>query len=263
MIIIDASGYRSVRVFPEEQVDPKLCLFEFVYFARPDTNLYGRSVHAARQRMGEELARQAKVDADMVMPVPESGVPAAQGYARASGIPYGDGLVKNRYVGRTFIQPSQKQRSQGVRVKLNPLVENIRGKRLVVVDDSIVRGTTTRQVVQMLREAGAAEVHFRVSSPPYKWPCSYGMDTGSRSELLAADMEVGEIRDFLGVDSLAYLELDRLTAATGASADSFCTACLSGVYPVPVPLGDSTLALEEPDALGDVAAPAARDLGAR
>ena len=185
--------------------------------------------------MGEELARQAPVDADMVMPVPESGIPAAQGYARASGIPYGDGLVKNRYVGRTFIQPNQKQRGHGVRLKLNPLPENIRGKKLVVVDDSIVRGTTTRQVVQMLREAGAAEVHFRVSSPPYKWPCFYGMDTGSRSELLAADMSVGEIRDYLGVDSLAYLELDRLTAATGASADSFCTACLSGNYPVPVP----------------------------
>ena len=176
MIVIDATGLHGGIRFAEP--DPKLCLFEFVYFARPDTNLYGHSVHAARQRMGEALARQAPVDADMVMPVPESGIPAAQGYARASGIPYGDGLVKNRYVGRTFIQPSQKQRGQGVRVKLNPLVENIRGKRLVVVDDSIVRGTTTRQVVQMLREAGAAEVHFRVSSPPYKWPCSYGMDTG-------------------------------------------------------------------------------------
>ena len=209
MIVIDASGVHS-STFAEP--DPKLCLFEFVYFARPDTMLYGHSVHAARQRMGEELARQAPVDADMVMPVPESGIPAAQGYARAAGIPYGDGLVKNRYVGRTFIQPNQKQRGQGVRLKLNPLPENIRGKQLVVVDDSIVRGTTTKQVVQMLREAGAAEVHFRVSSPPYKWPCSYGMDTGSRSELLAADMSVGEIRDFLGVDSLAYLELDRLTA---------------------------------------------------
>ncbi len=153
--------------------------------------------------------------------------------------------MKNRYVGRTFIQPNQKQRGQGVRLKLNPLPENIRGKKLVVVDDSIVRGTTTRQVVQMLREAGAAEVHFRVSSPPYRWPCFYGMDTGSRSELLAADMSVGEIRDFLGVDSLAYLELDRLIAATGASADSFCTACLSGDYPVPVPLTDSKLALED------------------
>ncbi len=242
MIMIDASGMHSKRF---AEADPKLCLFEFVYFARPDTMLYGKSVHAARQRMGEELARQAPVDADMVMPVPESGIPAAQGYARGAGIPYGDGLVKNRYVGRTFIQPNQKQRGQGVRLKLNPLPENIRGKKLVVVDDSIVRGTTTKQVVQMLREAGAAEVHFRVSSPPYKWPCSYGMDTGSRSELLAADMSVGEIRDFLGVDSLAYLELDRLTTATGASSDSFCTACLSGRYPVPIPLSDSKLALED------------------
>jgi len=242
MIVIDASGIHSTSF---ADADPKLCLFEFVYFARPDTMLYGHSVHAARQRMGDELARQAPVDADMVMPIPESGIPAAQGYARAAGIPYGDGLVKNRYVGRTFIQPNQKQRGQGVRLKLNPLPENIRGKKLVVVDDSIVRGTTTRQVVQMLREAGAAEVHFRVSSPPYKWPCSYGMDTGSRSELLAADMSVGEIRDYLGVDSLAYLELDRLTAATGASSDSFCTACLSGRYPVPVPFADSKLALED------------------
>jgi len=253
MLVIDASGVHTQRF---AEADPKLCLFEFVYFARPDTTLYGKSVHAARQRMGEELARQASVDADMVMPVPESGIPAAQGYARASGIPYGDGLVKNRYVGRTFIQPNQKQRGQGVRLKLNPLPENIRGKKLVVVDDSIVRGTTTRQVVQMLRETGAAEVHFRVSSPPYKWPCFYGMDTGSRSDLLAADMSVGEIRDFLGVDSLAYLDLDRLTTATGASAGSFCTACLSGNYPVPVPLTDSKLALED-DGTGSATDPTA------
>ena len=143
------------------------------------------------------------------MPVPESGVPAAQGYARASGIPYGDGFVKNRYVGRTFIQPSQKQRGTSVRLKLNPLRENIKGKRLVVVDDSIVRGTTTRQIIALLREAGATEVHFRVSSPPYRWPCFYGLDTGKRSDLLAADMSVGEIADYLGVDSLAYLDLDR------------------------------------------------------
>ena len=242
MVVIDATGVREQRY---AEATPKLCLFEFVYFARPDTRLYNQSIHAARQRMGEELARQAPVDVDMVMPVPESGIPAAQGYARASGIPYGDGLVKNRYVGRTFIQPSQQLRGQGVRLKLNPLPENIRGKRLVVVDDSIVRGTTTRQVVSMLRETGAAEVHFRVSSPPYRWPCFYGMDTGQRSELLAADMSVGEIRDFLGVDSLAYLELDRLLAATGASPASFCTACLSGEYPVPVPETDAKLVLEE------------------
>jgi len=244
MVVIDANGVREHR-FAEPE--PKLCLFEFVYFARPDTFLYGKSVHAARQRMGEALARQAPVDADMVMPIPESGIPAAQGFARESGIAYGDGLVKNRYVGRTFIQPSPQLRSGGVRMKLNPLPENIRGKRLVVVDDSIVRGTTTRQVVAMLREAGAAEVHFRVSSPPYKWPCFYGMDTGRRSELLAADLSVGEIADYLKVDSLSYLDLDRVTAATGAPAESFCTACLSGVYPVPVPeMEDAKLVLERP-----------------
>ena len=252
MIVIDAAGMREHR-FAEP--DPTLCLFEFVYFARPDTYLFGRSVHAARQRMGEELARQAPVDADMVMPVPESGIPAAQGYARGAGLPYGDGLVKNRYVGRTFIQPSQQMRAGSVRMKLNPLPENIRGKRLVVVDDSIVRGTTTRQVVAMLREAGAAEVHFRVSSPPYRWPCFYGMDTGRRSELLAADLSVGEIADYLKVDSLAYLELDRLVRATGVASGSFCTACLSGDYPVPVPeMLDAKLALEDtpPATLTDV-----------
>src|SRR4051794_19279971 len=244
MVVIDASGLH--REFQYAEPTPRLCLFEFVSFSRPDTRLYGQSVHAARQRMGEELAQQSPVEADMVMPVPESGIPAAQGYARASGIPYGDGLVKNRYVGRTFIQPSQKQRGVGVRMKLNPLPENIRGKRLVVVDDSIVRGTTTRQVVQMLREAGAAEVHFRVSSPPYRYPCFYGMDTGRRSELLAADMSVGEIRDFLKVDSLAYLDLDHLIRATGAASDGFCAACLSGNYPIPVPvaLSDAKQVLE-------------------
>ena len=241
MIVIDASGVHSTT-FAEP--DPKLCLFEFVYFARPDTMLYGHSVHAARQRMGEELARQAPVAADMVMPIPESGIPAAQGYARAAGIPYGDGLVKNRYVGRTFIQPNQKQRGQGVRLKLNPLPENIRGKKLVVVDDSIVRGTTTRQTIALLREAGAVEVHFRVSSPPYRWPCFYGLDTGKRSDLLAADMSVGEISDYLGVDSLAYLDLDRLVAATGSPPNAFCDACFTGNYPVPVPEYDTKLLLE-------------------
>ncbi|MEX1008576.1 MAG: amidophosphoribosyltransferase [Acidimicrobiia bacterium] len=248
VLIVDATGLHSRRF---ADPDPKLCLFEFVYFAGPDTMLYGRNVHAARQRMGEELARQSPVPADMVMPVPESGIPAAQGFARAAGIPYGDGLVRNRYVGRTFIQPNQQARDEMVRLKFNPLSENIRGKRLVVVEDSIVRGTTTRQLVAMLREAGAAEVHFRVSSPPYRWPCFYGLDTGRQSELLAADLSVGEIRDFLGVDSLAYLDLDRLVAATGASPTSFCTACLSGTYPVPIPefpTVDSKLVLElEPE----------------
>jgi amidophosphoribosyltransferase len=241
MVAIDAAGVRSIR-FADAQ--PKLCLFEFVYIARPDTQLYGRSVHGARQRMGEELARQAPAKADMVMPVPESGVPAAQGFARESGIPYGDGFVKNRYVGRTFIQPSQRQRGTGVRLKLNPLRDNIAGKRLVVVDDSIVRGTTTKQIIALLREAGATEVHFRVSSPPYRWPCFYGLDTGKRSDLLAADMEVGEIAEYLGVDSLHFLDVDRLVAATGSPRDSFCAACFTGEYPVPVPEYDTKHALE-------------------
>ena len=244
LVAIDASGLRSIRY---AEPNPKLCVFEFVYIARPDTMLYGKSVHGARQRMGEELARQAPVDADMVMPVPESGGPAAQGFAHESGIPYGDGFVKNRYVGRTFINPDQKQRGAGVRIKLNTIDANIRGKRLIVVDDSIVRGTTTRQIISLLREAGATEVHFRVSSPPYRWPCFYGLDTGKRSDLLAADMEVGEIADYLGVDSLAYLELDRLLTATGASPESFCSACFSGVYPVAVPEFDTKFVLEEGD----------------
>ncbi len=241
MVAIDAGGVRSIRF---AEASPKLCLFEFVYIARPDTQLYGHSVHAARQRMGEALANQAPALADMVMPVPESGVPAAQGYARAAGIPYGDGFVKNRYVGRTFIQPSQKKRGTDVRLKLNPLRDNIKGKRLVVVDDSIVRGTTTRQIIALLREAGATEVHFRVSSPPYRWPCFYGLDTGKRSDLLAADMEVGEIALYLGVDSLAYLDLDHLVEATGSPRESFCTACFTGDYPVPVPEYDTKHVLE-------------------
>jgi amidophosphoribosyltransferase len=241
MVAVDATGVRSIR-FAEAQ--PKLCIFEFVYIARPDTQLYGHAVHGVRQRMGEELARQAPATADMVMPIPESGVPAAQGYARASGIPYGDGFVKNRYVGRTFIEPRPKDRGAGVRVKLNPLRDNIKGKRLVVVDDSIVRGTTTRQTIALLREAGATEIHFRVSSPPYRWPCFYGLDTGKRSDLLAADMSVGEVADYLAVDSLAYLDLERLVAATGSPADAFCSACFTGAYPVPVPEHDTKHALE-------------------
>jgi amidophosphoribosyltransferase len=249
MVVIDATGYRSVRLFGEDRVEPKLCLFEFVYFARPDSTLYGQGVHAARVRMGAELAEQAPVEADMVMGVPESGLPAAEGFARRSGIAYGQGLVKNRYIGRTFIAPNQAMRSLGVRMKLNPLRENIAGKRLVVVDDSIVRGTTTRAMVQMLREAGATEVHLRVSSPPYKWPCFYGMDTGLRGELIAANLSVDEIRDYVGADTLAYLSLDRLTRATGAVNAGFCNACLTGDYPVPVPdrLGKAILESDEPE----------------
>jgi amidophosphoribosyltransferase len=247
MVVIDASGTRSLHPFAPERVDPKLCLFEFVYFARPDSRLYNQTVHSARQRMGEELADHAPVKADMVMPVPESGIPAAEGFARRSGIPFGHGLVKNRYIGRTFIAPNQEMRNLGVRMKLNPIRENIVGKRLVVVDDSIVRGTTQRAMVRMLREAGALEVHLRISSPPYKWPCFYGMDTGSRTELLAADLTVDEVRDYLGCDTLAYLELDRLLRATGAAGAGFCTACMTGNYPIDVPVKLGSPDLEEID----------------
>jgi amidophosphoribosyltransferase len=244
MVVIDATGARSVWPFEAQPVDPKLCLFEFVYFSRPDGRLYGQNVHAARVRMGEELAEQAPVEADLVMGVPESGIPAAEGFARRSGTPQGQGLVKNRYIGRTFIAPNQELRALGVRMKLNPLRENIAGKRLVVVDDSIVRGTTTRAMVQMLREAGAAEIHMRISSPPYKWPCFYGMDTGQRGELLAANLDLGEIQDYLNVDSLAYLTLDRLLRATGAEKGGFCAACLTGEYPVEVPVALTKAVLE-------------------
>lgn len=236
MIVIDATGYRSIKPFPTERVDPTLCLFEFVYFARPDAQLYGQSVHAARVRMGEQLAEQAPVEADLVMGVPESGLPAAEGFSKASGIRYGQGLVKNRYIGRTFIAPDQADRTMAVRMKLNPLRDNIEGRSLVVVDDSIVRGTTTRAMVQMLRDAGATAVHLRVSSPPYRWPCFYGMDTGQRGELLASQLTVEEIREYLNVDTLAYLTLDRLVEATGAVGAGFCDACLTSEYPVEVPV---------------------------
>jgi amidophosphoribosyltransferase len=236
MVVIDDEGVRSLHPFGTGTADPHLCLFEFVYFARPDSRLYGQSVHQARIRMGEQLAQQAPVDADMVMGVPESGVPAAEGFARASGIPFGQGLVKNRYIGRSFIAPSQEMRARAVRMKLNPLRENITGKRLVVVDDSIVRGTTQRQLVRMLREAGAREVHLRITSPPVTWSCFYGIDTGDRNELIAHNLEVDHIREYLNLDSLSYLGLDRLVAATGAPVAGFCDACFTGRYPVEVPL---------------------------
>ncbi len=247
MVVLDENGVRSERPFPPERVDPKLCVFEFVYFARPDARLYGRSVHLARVRQGELLAEQAPVEADMVMGVPESGLPAAEGYARASGIPYGQGLVKNRYIGRTFIAPSQELRAQAVRMKLNPLKENLAGKRVVVVDDSVVRGTTQKQLVKMLREAGVAEVHLRLTSPPIKWSCFYGIDTGRRSELLAHNLTVDEIRDFLNVDSIAYITLDRLIASTGTSGAGFCDACFTGNYPIEIPVTLSKGVLEGGD----------------
>jgi amidophosphoribosyltransferase len=248
MVVIDGKEVRSERPFPVERLDPKLCIFEFVYFARPDTTLYGNEVHGARRRMGQLLATQAPVPADLVMGVPDSGVPAAEGYAVASGIPYGQGLVKNRYIGRTFIAPTQAERANGVRRKLNPLKENITGKRVIVVDDSIVRGTTTRAMVTMLRESGAIEVHLRISSPPFRWPCYYGIDTPDRNELLASIKTLDEIVEFLDVDSLEYLTLDHLVKAIDAPGAGFCDACLTGNYPVPVPVHFS-----DPAALSGVA----------
>ncbi|NND01536.1 MAG: amidophosphoribosyltransferase, partial [Acidimicrobiia bacterium] len=230
--------------FPFAAVQPRMCVFEFVYFARPDSRLYGEEIHSARRRMGERLADQSWVNADIVVPVPESGIPGAQGYAAQAGIPYIDGLVKNRYIGRTFINPSQSMRDLGVRMKLNAMPGELGGRKVVLVDDSIVRGSTTRQLVQMVREAGATEIHLRILSPPYRWPCFYGMDTGDRSTLLAAGKKVDEIAEYLAVDSLAYLELDELLAATGAPADGFCTACLSGNYPTDVPVTGDKFLLE-------------------
>ncbi|MRS11939.1 MAG: amidophosphoribosyltransferase [Actinobacteria bacterium] len=214
---------------------PSLCIFEFVYFARPDSVLNGRSLYEARREQGAALAKAMPVEADLVIGVPDSGIPGAVGYAQASGIPYGEGLVKNRYVGRTFISPTQSLRQQGIRLKLNPLRHIIEGKRLVVVDDSIVRGNTSKQMVQLLRDAGTAEVHLRLTSPPVVWPCFYGIDTDTQEQLIASTHSVEEIRDFVGATSLAYLPLDDLVASTGCPAGMFCRACFDGQYPIEVP----------------------------
>jgi amidophosphoribosyltransferase len=216
--------------------EDKMCLFEFIYLARPDSRLEGVEVHGARVRMGEKLAAEAPVEADLVMPVPDSGTPAAIGYARASGIPYNEGLIKNRYVGRTFIQPDQGLREQGIKLKFNPLDE-IAGKRVVVVDDSIVRGTTMRQLVTMLFEAGAAEVHVRVSSPPIVSPCFYGIDFGDDDQLVAASRTIEETRSEIGATSLAHLSLEAVQAATRRPENEFCRACFTRKYPTRVPAG--------------------------
>ena len=229
LIVIDSEGLRAHRFAPAA---PKGCLFEYVYLARPDTTIAGRNVHSARVDIGRKLAVEHPVDADLVIPVPESGRYAAIGYAQESGIPFAEGLVKNSYVGRTFIQPSQTIRQLGIRLKLNPLKEVIAGQRLVVVDDSIVRGNTQRALVRMLREAGAKEVHVRISSPPVKWPCFYGIDFASRAELIANGLTVDEICASIGADSLAYVELDALIETTHVPKDELCCACFDGVYPV-------------------------------
>jgi amidophosphoribosyltransferase len=232
MVTIDENGLRTQR-FAEPT--PTGCVFEYVYLARPDTTIAGRGVHVSRVEMGRRLAQEHPAQADLVIPTPESGTPAAIGYAEASGIPYGQGLVKNAYVGRTFIQPSQTIRQLGIRLKLNPLRDVIRGKRLIVVDDSIVRGNTQRALVRMLREAGAREVHVRIASPPVKWPCFYGIDFATRAELIATGLSSEEICASIGADSLGYIALEQLIEATTVPEDKLCRACFDGVYPVKLP----------------------------
>ncbi|HSG85031.1 MAG TPA: amidophosphoribosyltransferase [Candidatus Limnocylindrales bacterium] len=223
---------RSVRFAEPHRA---LCVFELIYFARPDTYLEGRNLYEARRRMGMQLARELPVEADMVMPVPDTGAPAAAGFAEAIGLPYREGMIRNRYTGRTFIQPSQQMRQRGVNVKLSPLREVVRGRRLIVVDDSIVRGTTTKQIVALLRKAGATEVHLRISAPPIHHPCFYGIDTQVETELIAATHSLDEIRDFVGADSLGYLSIKGVLTALDLPYERFCFACFDGNYPVPVP----------------------------
>ena len=230
---IGASGIES-----EQGIEPDRrahCIFEYVYFARPDSVLDGDVVYNARRRMGHTLAHEAPVDADMVLGVPDSGIPPALGYAEASGIPYGDGIVKNRYVGRTFIQPTQEMRQMGIRIKLNPLPSMLKGKRLVVIDDSIVRGNTSKSLVAMLRAAGATEVHLRIVSPEVRWPCFYGIDTDTQDQLISANLSHDEVCDYIGCDSLAFISLQGLHASIHATHKCFCDACFTGAYPVPIP----------------------------
>jgi amidophosphoribosyltransferase len=233
MVIIDEEGLHSVQAIPPAK--PSLCIFEFIYFARPDSYLYDRNLYDARKSMGMSLAKECPVDADLVIPVPDTGTPAAIGYAEQSGIPFGMGLIKNRYIGRTFIEPTQTIRQLGIQLKLNPLREIIEGKRLVVVDDSIVRGNTTKKIVRLLKKEGAKEVHMRISSPPIRFPCFYGIDTANRAELIASAKSVKEIKEFLSVDSLYYLSFDGLVGATLRHYEDFCLACFDGTYPIEIP----------------------------
>ena len=234
IIVINKDGLRSANPWADSQQPHAFCIFEFVYFARPDSDVYNKNVAQVRINLGRQLAREHPVEADLVIPVPDSGNWAAMGFAEESGIDFGNAFVRNHYVGRTFLQPSQLIRDFGVRVKLNLIEEMVAGKRVVVVDDSIVRGTTARARMTTLREAGAREVHMRVSCPPHKWPCAYGIDFPTRKELMAANNSQEQIRDFLGADSLGYLTLDGMIAATGLPASEFCTACYTGQYPSPV-----------------------------
>ena len=241
IVTIDGNGVRSMRVESESKA---LCIFEYIYFARPDSVLNGKLIYSTRENMGAILSREHPVDADIVIGIPDSATAAGIGYARASGIPYHEGLIKNRYVGRTFIEPDQRLRELGVRLKFNPLTQEISGKRLVVVDDSIVRGTTTPRVLNMLRKAGAREVHMRICAPPIRYPCFFGVDMATRWELIAAQKTVPEIRDAIGADTLGYISMDGLIEAVGLPRENFCAACFTGEYPMPVQLEMDKLQLE-------------------
>ena len=243
-VVVDAKGFRSAT-WTGVQGRRALCVFELIYFARPDSLLGGQLIHSVRQELGAQLAREHPIDADMVIGIPDSSTAAAVGYARESGLPYSEGLIKNRYVGRTFIEPEQRLRDLGVRQKFNPLTEVIKGQRLVVVDDSIVRGTTTPHVVGLLQKAGASEVHMRVCAPPIKHPCYMGVDMASREELIAANKTVEQIRRMIGADSLGYLSVKGLMKVVGGSNGGFCAACFTGEYPVPVQLDLTKLVLEQ------------------
>jgi amidophosphoribosyltransferase len=235
LIVIDENGLRSMIFAKPKRAG---CVFEYVYLARPDTSINGRNVYDARVDMGKALAREFPVDADLVIPTPDSGTPAAIGFSQESGIPFGHGLVKNAYVGRTFIEPSQTIRQLGIRLKLNPLKEVIKGKRIIVVDDSIVRGNTQRALVQMLREAGAKEIHVRISSPPITWPCFYGVDFATRAELIATGLAPDDVRASIGADSLGYLSKEGMIAASEQKESELCTACFTGEYPIELPTAD-------------------------
>jgi amidophosphoribosyltransferase len=251
----DVGPGQAVFIGPEglaiEQAVPsageRLCLFEAIYFARPDSVMHGTTLYAARERMGEALAREHPAEADIVVPVPDSGIPAAHGFSRTAGIPYHEAMMKSRYIHRTFIQPDQRLRELGVRMKLAPLESEIRGRRIVLVDDSIVRATTTGQIVRLLRECGAREVHVRITAPPIQWPCYYGIDMASRAELAAARMTVEQIRGHISATSLGYLSVEGATAAV-AQDGGYCLACFTGAYPIPAPAGvDRDPFASEPD----------------
>lgn len=230
---VDAQGEHSVKL-PQKPKKLAKCVFEHVYFARPDSSVFGLSVYESRKRMGEILAKESGIAADMVVPVPDSGVPASIGYSRASGIPFELGIIRNHYIGRTFIQPSQSIRSFGVKIKLNPQAEVLKGKRVVVIDDSLVRGTTSQKIIRLIRQAGAKEVHFRIASPPTTGPCFYGVDTPKKSQLIAAQQTQEEIRQFIGADTLAYLSIEGMMSAVKGSSSEFCAACFDGKYPTPL-----------------------------